>query len=94
MDRPTEADRILASALAHRKRLSVFAPFVSPGKPKRKHKKRHSVNRERSREERQRALAAKDKQVANSEQRNKIAAAMRAYFAGETDDLSSVAHLL
>lgn len=94
MDRPTEADRVLISALAHRKRRSVFAPFVPPGKAKRKHKKRHSVNRERSREMRQKNVVAQDKQAAHMARRGRIAATVRAYFAGEIDDLSTIAGLL
>ena len=55
---------------------------------KRKHKKRHSVNRERSREDRVKARQAKDRQQAKLKEVRRFRAAMRAYFQGEGADIS------
>lgn len=52
---------------------------------KRRHPKRHSVNRERSREARRRALEAKVAREANDKRFRVYKALVRAYWAGEID---------
>lgn len=94
MQRPSEVDRIVEAALARRKRLAVFAPPAFRPTGHGSHKKRHSVNRERSHEAAARNIAADKKRKAAEARRALVVETIRAYFRGEVGDLSRIAHLL
>lgn len=69
-----DTDRIVESAVARAKRVSVFAPpkWYIGAKKKRNHKKRHSVNKEKSIADKVKALKAKTEHA-------KMLAAMKKY---------------
>lgn len=84
-----EADRLIESAVARRKRLAAQGAFdTPPPPPKRKHPKRHSVNRERAMAARAKAKRIAAKLAAQRDERERRMARVRAYFAGERPDLS------
>lgn len=86
-----QADEIVRCAQRWVKRLDERGRRQVPNPPQaRNHKKRHSVNRERSFEQRAKALATKKRVAENLERRQKIKAVMRAYYAGEVADLSGL----
>lgn len=86
-----QADDIIACARRWAQRLDERGVTRVPSPPSaRNHKKRHSVNCERSREDRAKAAKAKATIAANTEARAKYKAIMRAYYAGELPDLSTL----
>jgi len=90
---PTEAERIVQAAAARAYRRSRSGPEVLCHPSARNHKKRHSVNRERSREDRQKVARARKNAAEAQLRRQQYAAAMRAYYAGETPDLSALSRI-
>jgi hypothetical protein len=89
MKPPSEADRILDAARARQRRREAAGAEVPVPKAKRKHAKRHSVNRERSRDDAQKAAAGSRKAAETAARRRALSEAFRAYFAGEAPDLST-----
>lgn len=84
-----QAEEIIACARRWTKRLDERGITRVPSPPSsRNHKKRHSVNRERSREDRAKARKAKLTQAANAAAKQRHKMIVRAYFAGELPDLS------
>jgi len=87
---PSEAERILEAAEARAYRRARSGPEVPSPPSARNHSKRHSVNRERSREERQRVARARKNAAEAQLRRQQYNAVVRAYYAGETTDLSAL----
>lgn len=86
-----QADEIVACARRWIKRLDERGLTRTPPPPSaRTHKKRHSVNRERSREDRDKAARGKRLAAANVAASHEHKAIVRAYFAGELTDLSTL----
>jgi hypothetical protein len=90
---PSEADRILQSAAARAAR-RMQGPEVPLPKKARNHGKRHSTNRERSYEARQKAADSARKIAENIARDRLVRDTVAAYYRGEVPDLSSIAHLL
>ena len=82
LPKPTESER------------RMDGPALPAPKAKRTHGKRHSVNRERSHDDRAKAARQAAKQAAANATHRQIKDAMRAYYRGEIPDLSSIAPLL
>lgn len=87
----TQADHILACRTRWLAKLAASGRLDFPrGNPKRGHKKRHSVNRERSYLARLKAATTKTKQAAALIERRRRNAIMAAYFRGDVPDLSGL----
>lgn len=86
--RISETDRIIAAAKARAAKPDL-RPLRLLNPTKRGHKKRHSVNRERSREASAKAHRGANKISAYLQRRKRNAEKMRAYFAGECEDLGA-----
>lgn len=86
-----QADDIIEGARRWAKRLDERGVTRAPSPPSsRNHKKRHSVNRERSYEQRAKAARAKRTAAADAERRARYREVTRIYYAGEVDDLSGL----
>lgn len=83
---PSTSDNIVASALARKKRLSVYAPPKgwTGSKKKRAHPKRHAVNKEKSHEARKKHAEGVAAQKKNNEVMKQYHEAVGAYWRGET----------
>jgi hypothetical protein len=90
---PTEAERILQAAAARSYYRSRSGPEVPSPPSARNHSKRHSVNRECSREERQRSARARKSAAEARLRRQQYNAVVRAYYAGATPDLSALSRI-
>lgn len=87
----SQSDEIIRCARRWIKRLDERGRRQVPSPPSaRNHKKRHSVNQERSHEEKLRAKRSKMKATDNLIERQRRKGIMRDYFAGELPDLSAL----
>lgn len=84
----SEADFIASCARAHVKRVTARGLLSTPKpKKKRNHKKRHGENRERAIAAKERAKRIRADHAKLMQERGLMRDRMRAYFAGEADDL-------
>lgn len=90
MNLQSEADQILRAAAARTARRERAGPEVPQPPKARAHSKRHSVNRERSQEQRAKALTQKKKIEGNDAEAARRKNVVRRYWSGQLADLSSL----